>query len=166
LKKMGNWFGSGPPRAVWQDVRGLTLSVTRALVLVGLAMTNRRLGFAHAYEFVRACVRASERASEAAVSRALPTCIEHFLGAAGRLSSFVLPVCGTRETSRLRLMGCVIVGIAYFLLTSVGWDYQQYRSTHDAAQIAQMATDLAGLVAASVWLCWPRRDARVKRQFA
>ena len=57
MKKIGNWFGSGPPAQFGSDVRGMTLSVTLALMLVGLAMTNRWLGFAHAHEFVRACER-------------------------------------------------------------------------------------------------------------
>ncbi|KXV16517.1 hypothetical protein CR51_00910 [Caballeronia megalochromosomata] len=81
------------------------------------------------------------------------------------LSLLVLPVCWTRATTRCRTLACFIGAIAYVALTTTGWDYQQYRATHDPAQLAQMAGDVAGLVCAAYWLT-RAQAVRVRQRFA
>jgi|GEM_PF-2344883 len=106
-------------------------------------MVHRWLGYKFPHEGLRAL--------EAAVWSALPSTLEHALAAFGVLSLLVVPVCWTQSTARCRMLACFIGGAAYFALTMMGWDYQQYRATHEAAQLAQMAGDVVGLLCAAYW---------------
>ncbi|WP_321794803.1 hypothetical protein [Caballeronia sp. J97] len=144
MKKRSNWFCGGAQAQFGNDVSGIARCMAIALAAIAIAMAHRLLGYEFAHEGLRAW--------EAGIWTALPSTLEHVLAAFGVLSLPVLPVCWTKPTTRQRMLACVIGGVAYFLLTTLGWDYQQYRATHDPAQLAQMAGDVVGIVSAAYWL--------------
>ncbi|MDR5754940.1 MULTISPECIES: hypothetical protein [unclassified Caballeronia] len=144
MKKISNWFCAGPSAQYGNNVAGILRCLLLAIAAIAAAMVHRWLG----YEFPHQGLRALE----AGLCSALPSTLEHALAAFGTLSLLVLPVCWTQSTTRCRMFACFIGAVAYFALTTMGWDYLQYRATHDAAQLAQMAGDVAGLLCAVHWL--------------
>lgn len=148
MKRISNWFCAGPSARYGSNVAGLVRCMLCALAAIAAAMVHRWLG----YEFPHQGLRALETG----LSGALPSTLEHALAAFGVLSLLVLPVCWTQPTTRCRMFATFIGAFAYFALTTMGWDYPQYRATHDAAQLAQMASDVAGLLCAVYWLTRPQ----------
>jgi hypothetical protein len=144
MKKLSNFFCGGAAAQFGHDVARIVRCMLGALMALALAMGHRSLGYAFPHQGLRAF--------EACVASAVPSTFEHALAAFGVLSLLVLPVCWTNSTTRQRMLACVIGAAAYFMLTTLGWDYQQYRVTHDPAQLAQMAGDVLGLLSAAFWL--------------
>ncbi|MCE4547677.1 MULTISPECIES: hypothetical protein [unclassified Caballeronia] len=157
MKRISNWFCGGPSARYGSDVAGIVRCMLSGLAAIAAAMVHRWLG----YEFPHQGLRALE----AGVWSASPSTLEHALAAFGVLSLLVLPVSWTRSTARCRMFACFIGGAAYFALTTMGWDYQQYRATHEAAQLAQMAGDVAGLLCAVYWLT-RAQAVRLRHRFA
>jgi hypothetical protein len=144
MKKISDWFCAGSSALYGNTFVGIARCMLCALAAVALAAVHRWLGYEYPHQGLRAL--------EAEAWSALPSTLEHALAAFGVLSLLVLPVCWTQSTTRCRMLGCFIGAIAYFALTTMGSDYQQYRATHDLAQLAQMAGDIAGLLCAAYWL--------------
>jgi hypothetical protein len=155
MKKLSNFFCGSASSQFGHDVAGIVRCMFCALMAVALAMGHRWLGYAFPHQGLRAF--------EAGVSAALPSTLEHALAAFGVLSLLVLPVCWTNPTTRQRMLACVIGAAAYFILTTLGWEYQQYRATHDPSQRAQMAGDVLGLLSAAFWLTRAEKARSIHR---
>lgn len=159
MNRIKTWFDNGAPAQFGYDTKGLICAICWGGAACAFALAHRALGyfFPHHVFF---------RNWEVLVSRALPSVVEHAFTAFGVVSLLTILFAGRRATVRVRVFATVICAVGYFVSTTVGWDYYQFLTTHDSAQLAQMGGDVAGLFLALAWLCWPSREAGLLPQVA
>ncbi|MFL9911969.1 hypothetical protein [Paraburkholderia sp. RL17-337-BIB-A] len=159
MKSIKNWFQQGASARFGYSAGGFVLCIWTALAFVAAACVHRMAGyyFPHHVFF---------RNWEADVSTALPSTLEHVLCAFGLVAFLTILMAGRGATVRLRVLGTMFLVVGYFVSTTLAWDYKQFLSTHDGAQLAQMGGDALGLVVALVVTCWPGRTAALIQQSA
>jgi hypothetical protein len=148
MKRISSWFIRGPEVQYGFDMGGLAQCLVFAALVLLAAVLHRALGFWFPHE-------SPLRLFERDLSPALPSTIEHTLSAFAIVAFLCLAICGTKSTTRIRLMACLVWGLSYLQLSTLGWDWHQYVVSRDPAQLSQMVGDIVGVVLATFWLTRP-----------